>query len=155
MFFNHLLFGILSGFFACNFLNCGNTVLFVAVAAFSSLLPDIDHLHSKISRKLQPFAIITTFLFSHRGFVHSLLPMLLLYMLIFRMDSLVANAFLTGYASHLLLDATTKRGITFFYPLPFKIKGFIRTNSFTEKIITLLLLIIVIAIIFSETLLFL
>ena len=152
MFFAHLLFGILSGLLACSFLNCNNSILFITIAAAASVLPDIDHLHSKVSRKLPPFAVITTFLFSHRGFIHSLWPLLLLYIVISRVDSLIAAAFLVGYLSHLLLDATTTRGIRFFYPLPFKIKGFIRTNSFLEKIITLVLLIIVIAVIFTKIL---
>ncbi|MAG15583.1 hypothetical protein CMO88_00825 [Candidatus Woesearchaeota archaeon] len=147
MFVSHFLFGILSGYFACNFLNCDNTFLFVSIAAVASSFPDIDHVSSKISRKLPPFAIVSHSLFAHRGFIHSLFPPLLLYFMIFKIDSAIAAAVLVGYISHLLLDATTTRGIRFFYPLPFKIKGFIRTNSFAEKIVTMLLLIVIITIV--------
>jgi len=152
MFLSHVLFGILSGFLGCSFLGCNSTFLFVAVAAIASIIPDIDHLYSKVSRKLPPFAILFSVLFKHRRFIHSLFPPLLLYMVLSQVDSSVAAAFLIGYVSHLLLDATTTRGIAFFYPLPFRIKGFIRTNSLAEKIVALLLLIAVIAVVFSEIL---
>ena len=150
MFLSHVLFGILSGFLGCKVLDCNNIFLFAGIAAISSVIPDIDHLYSKISRKLPPFAIVFSVLFKHRGLIHSLWPPLLLYIALRPVSFLVADAFLIGYISHLLLDATTTRGIRFFYPLPFKIKGFIRTNSFLERIITLLLLTSVIALAYLE-----
>jgi len=153
MFVSHLLFGILSGFVGCAFLGCSNTFLFIVIAAASSSFPDIDHLHSKISRKLVPFAIVSSTLFKHRGFTHSLFPPLLLYFVLIKVDYLIATAILIGYISHLLLDATTTRGIRPLSPLlKMRVAGFIRTNGFAEKIITLLLLIIIIAIVFFKIL---
>jgi len=150
MFLSHVLFGILSGFFACEFLNCNNSFLFVLIATAASAIPDIDHLNSKISRKLPPFAVISNTLFGHRGFIHSVFPPLLLYFVLVKIDSLIAAAVLVGYLSHIFLDATTTRGIRPFYPLRFKIKGFIKTNSFTEKIISFLLIMVIIAVTFSR-----
>jgi len=137
MFLSHALFGFLSGFFVCNFLSCQNPIVFIALSTIASSFPDIDHLNSKISRKLRPFAVITTAFFSHRGFLHSVFPPLIIYALLIRVDSLIATAILIGYLSHLLLDATTTRGIRPFYPLNFKIKGIIKTNSLAEKLVIL------------------
>ncbi len=145
MFFTHVLFGILLGYFASVFLGFGSSALFIAVAAAASALPDMDHLSSKMGRKLPPFSVIIHFLFSHRGFMHSLLAPLLLYFIISRLSQLIAAAVFAGYVSHLLLDATTTAGIKPLYPLQFKVKGIIRTNSFLEKIVALILLIAVVA----------
>lgn len=155
MFLSHLLFGILSGYLTCSFLGCGSTLLFMAVAAAAAILPDIDHVSSKIGRKLPPFSVILNFIFRHRGFMHSIFPPLALYFIISRISLLIAAAVLAGYVSHLLLDATTTNGVRFLYPLPIKVRGFIRTNSFLEKIISLLLIIVVIAVVFSGLLKFL
>ena len=46
--------------------------------------------------------------------------------------------FATSYASHLVMDAITKKGIVPFHPLKLKIKGNIRSGGFFEKIIFLL-----------------
>lgn len=151
MFFTHLLFGTLSGLLGCNFFGCNNTFLFVAVAAAASAIPDIDHLSSRISRKLPPFAMLFSVLFKHRGFLHSFFPPLFLYFVLVRADYLIAAAVLAGYASHLLLDATTVKGVQPLYPVvKTRIRGFIVTNSFAEKIVALLLLITVIAVVFLE-----
>ncbi len=144
MFLTHVLFGILSGYVASGFLGFGNNLLFAAVAAAASVLPDIDHVSSKLGRMLPPFSVILNLLFSHRGFLHSVFPPLLLYFIIASASREIASAVLVGYVSHLLLDATTTKGIRFLHPLPVKIRGFIRTNSFVEKIILLLLLMAVI-----------
>ena len=153
MFLSHLLFGILSGYVACNFLNCNNPFLFVIIAAVSSSFPDIDHVNSKISRKLPPFAIVSKTFFAHRGFIHSLFPPLLLYLIIRSIDPLIATAVLVGYISHLMLDATTTRGIRPLAPLiKFRFKGPIKTNSFFEKIVMFLLLIVIISLTFFDIL---
>ncbi|MBS3132501.1 metal-dependent hydrolase [Candidatus Woesearchaeota archaeon] len=154
MFFSHLLFGILSGFLGCKFLGCGNEFLFAAIAAVASVIPDIDHLYSKVSRKLPPFAVVLS-VFRHRGFIHSLFPPLILYFVLIKLDYLLAAATLVGYASHLVLDAATTNGIRPLYPvIKIRIAGFIRTNSFAEKVITLMLLVLAIAFAFSEILRF-
>ncbi len=146
MFLTHLLFGILSGYFASGFLGFGNILLFVAVAAVASLLPDIDHVSSWLGRKLSPFSAVINFLFHHRGFMHSIWVPLLLYFIMGRISSLIAAALLVGYVSHILLDAATTKGIRPFHPLPIKLKGVIRTNGFIEKIILLLLIVLSVAV---------
>jgi len=151
MFLSHVLFGFISGFFACKLLGCNNVFLFAAVASAASAIPDIDHIGSRIGRKLPPFSVIANALFSHRGFIHSVFPPLLLYFILAKTNSVIAAAALVGYTSHLLLDAATTRGIRPFAPvLKMRIRGFIRTGSSAEKIIALLMLTVAIAVVFSE-----
>ena len=135
MFLTHLLFGILAGIIGCDFLNCNNLVLFISTAAVFSSLPDIDHLGSKISRILPPFAIVAKLFFKHRGFTHSIFPALLLYIIVASVSKELAAAVMIGYLSHILLDATTKKGIAPFTPFSkLKINGILKTNSFAERI---------------------
>lgn len=144
MFVSHLLFGMLAGILGCSFLRCDNVVVFASVSAFASMIPDLDHLNSKISRKLQPFAVILS-LFRHRGFVHSVFPPIMLYFLLLSFDFYIAAAVFIGYLSHLLLDSLTVKGVRLLYPVvPFRISGFIKTNSFSEKILAVMLLVLLI-----------
>ncbi len=154
MFLTHLLFGTLSGYLFSHFLGFGSSASFIAVAAAASLLPDIDHVSSKLGRMLPPFSAILSLLFSHRGFLHSVFPPLMLYFMISRISQLIAAAVLVGCVSHLLLDAATTKGIRPLHPLPLKIRGVIRTNGFVERMVALLL-IIVVAVAFSGLLKFL
>lgn len=151
MFLTHVLFGILSGYLAHNFLGYSSSLSFVAVAAAASMLPDIDSVSSKLGRKLPPFAVVLSFIFHHRGFMHSIFPPLLLYFIISRISPLIAAAVLVGYVSHLLMDATTTNGVKFLYPLPFKIRGVIRTNSFMEKIVVMLLILTIVLLAFYRS----
>ncbi len=156
MFLSHVLFSILSGYGACSFLGCSNELLFIAIAAVASIVPDIDHVSSFIGRRLPPFSLLLNFFFKHRGLLHSFLPLLPLFFILSRiLTKEIATAVVIGYSSHLILDATTVKGIRPLYPLKLRIRGFIRTNSFAEKLVTLLLLIIVIIVIFSKTIKFL
>ena len=141
MFLSHLLFGALVGYFGCGFLACSSGLLFVAVTAAAAILPDIDVMTSKISRKLPPFAIVASFFFGHRGLFHSVLAAFLLYFVAAAaFNREVAAAVLIGYVSHLLLDALTTKGIRPFAPLlKFRISGFIRTNGLLEKFFLLLM----------------
>ncbi len=150
MFVTHLLFGILSGYTFSGFLGFGSSALFIAVAAAASALPDIDHVSSKIGRKLPPFSVVINFLFSHRGFMHSVFPPLLLYFAIYRMSNLAAASVLVGYVSHILLDATTTKGVRPLHPLPLKIRGVIRTGSFLEKMVALLLMLVLALFLFQR-----
>jgi inner membrane protein len=61
------------------------------------------------------------------------LPILLYIYLLFFATFEIAIAVFLGYVSHLVLDALTKEGIYLFWPLPYRIKGFMHTNSLLEK----------------------
>ncbi|MEK6837573.1 MAG: metal-dependent hydrolase, partial [Nanoarchaeota archaeon] len=78
MFLTHLLGGIFfivyfGGFFGIGGIgtNSNEKVVAILVAAFFALLPDIDMVKSKLGRKLEPFSMILSVIFRHRGFVHS------------------------------------------------------------------------------------
>ena len=90
----------------------------LTLACVGSLLPDIDHPGSKISRSVKLFGAPFR-LFSHRGLTHSLVAVvaLALLMVFLQVQLVHAVAFLAGYVSHLLADSLTKSGIRLWWPL--------------------------------------
>ena len=136
MYYTHLAFGFLVSLIALNFYNIENTILFILVTLFFSIFPDIDETRSKIGRKYNLTSKIINFFFGHRGFIHTIYIPLILFFSFSFINYDVSIAILIGYFSHLFLDAITKAGIKPFYPIYNKrINGPFRTNSFTEKII--------------------
>ncbi len=124
MFYTHMIFS--SFIFFIYFLFIGKNfdfsfiqISYLLITVFFSLLSDIDSSKSKFGRKF-----IFSFLFKHRGILHSIYPLIFLYLI-------NIYAFL-GYSSHLILDSLTKKGIKPFNT-KFKIKGFIKTGSIFEK----------------------
>lgn len=93
----------------------------IAGASVGSLLPDIDHPKSKISKKAQTPAKILSAAVGHRGWTHTILVFALISVALFWMANQIRTAtlllnylalgFSIGYASHLLLDALTVSGI--------------------------------------------
>jgi len=125
-------------------------LVFVIIFIIASLLPDIDSPASKIGRKVK----ILNYLFSHRGFFHSLFALLIFSVILSFIDYLLALAFFSGYFLHLLLDSFTRQGIFLFYPFSTKkSKGRIRVGSFLETIVffIVLFLIIVLLIFYLKT----
>jgi inner membrane protein len=134
----HVVGGIAAGLLAQSLLNTGDTGLFLGACAAGALLPDICHPQSKIGRKLPILSFLVSKTFGHRTFTHSLLFVALL---------IAASSFLNlpisfergiivGVASHLLLDAMTKDGIQFLYPIHIRIRFpiTIRTGGFWEYV---------------------
>jgi membrane-bound metal-dependent hydrolase YbcI (DUF457 family) len=76
------------------------------------------------------------------GAFHSYLFIVPVYLLISFFSGVISLAFLLAACSHLILDALTPEGITPFYPLKYRIKGVIKTNSTLEKIFIIFLLIV-------------
>ncbi len=129
----HLFIGLLSGLLALPYASPENQMLFVGIAVFSALLPDVDQ-HSSIINRLFFFSKIFSKIFKHRGFTHSILATVLGYLLFFILLSPVyAIAFAIGYISHLFADAITIEGVNFFYPLKTRIAGPIRTGGIVEN----------------------
>ena len=133
IFITHVLAGVL----AVSYFTIGNSGISVAVAALFSALPDIDMVKSKAGRNLQPFSTIVSFLFRHRGFLHSFVFTAAVYFgMLYLFSQSIAAAAAIGYSSHLLLDAITKEGIKPFAPFSrVKVRGFIKTGGFLEKVI--------------------
>lgn len=124
----HLLFGLFLGLLTLPILNPTNSILFVCLVLLGSAMPDIDHPNSKMGRIFKPIG----WLFEHRGFFHSIFPVLLL-LLLTKLYSLLFLPIAIGYISHILIDMTTKQGILLIHPiLNIKISGFIRTGGIFE-----------------------
>lgn len=122
-----------------------NFLIFVLVAIFGSMMPDIDNPSSKLGRNIK----IIGYTFKHRGFFHSIPSLILFTFICSRFFSITWTvAFFIGYLSHLILDNMTYQGIYWLYPFKYRIKGFTKSNSLFEKaffyvnVVTALLLIV-------------
>ncbi len=138
MFKTHLAFGFLVSLIVMRLLNINEILLFLFVALFFSIFPDIDNNDSKIGRRHK----IISRIFRHRGILHTVFPILVLVMIAWYLNfNIIAIAIITGYGSHLFIDGFTKAGINFLYPVSkLRISGFILTGSFVELILFLILL---------------
>ncbi|RAU19131.1 hypothetical protein DN062_02330 [Nitrincola tibetensis] len=115
----------------------------LSMAVIGSLLPDIDHPKSMISRHFRPFKLVGR-LIPHRGPTHSLLFMLVLTiglaMAYQRYDPYYQNWWLAiwvGSLSHLVADWMTRGGVPLFWPKKTRISmrfAFL-TGSWQERLI--------------------
>jgi membrane-bound metal-dependent hydrolase YbcI (DUF457 family) len=110
-----------------------NFVLFLSVALFATILPDIDTPFSKIGH--YKLSRIFNFFVKHRGITHSLTFLAILSLLIFLFFREILLAFVLGYSLHLFSDAITVGGITPLYPLKKRLKGKIKTGGIIENLL--------------------
>jgi inner membrane protein len=122
----HLSLSFLFAFFVVKLLVPENAVVFVLVALFASLLPDIDSGSSMLGKHF-------SFFLRHRGFLHSFFaPAVLLF---FLPESIYFLAFCIGYFSHLVGDMLTVQGVMPVYPVSrVRFSGFMATGSFAEDV---------------------
>lgn len=117
----HLALGILTGILLYQHLGLDtSSASVVGAAAIGALLPDLDAPASTLGRLLpiNPFSALR-----HRGIMHSLLVLAIGGALWhYYGQPLWALFLLAGYASHLLGDAITIKGIPLLYPIPFKLR---------------------------------
>ncbi len=144
MFKTHLAFGFLIGLLSLKFINITYPFLFVPLVMIFSSLPDIDHPRSKIGRKLFFISYPISWVFKHRGFFHSIFPILILFFgLSYFHLNFLAFAVAIGYLAHLLGDAMTKEGINFLHPIStFRIQGPITTGAKLESIVFVLIIVL-------------
>ena len=141
LFRTHVLGGVVSLAYFSSFFGVDSSgsvkIVAIAVAALFSILPDIDMVKSKAGRHLQPFSNILSFLFRHRGFLHSFVFAAAVYFgMRYLFSPAIAAAATIGYASHLILDSLTKEGIMPLSPLlKWKIRGIVKTGGLLEKMI--------------------
>lgn len=108
------------------------------VGGFSALLPDIDCPDSTVGKLVKPLSWLIKTILGHRTVFHSFWIPLALYLLPAPYNIPIA----LGYLSHLLLDALTPEGIIPFWPVPFKFSlPLVRTGSFIETIVSLVLIV--------------
>lgn len=108
-----------------------NRGIFLLVFLFGSLVPDIDSARSFLGSRVKVVGWLST----HRGIFHSLAMLILLTLLVWSILPQFALVFGLGYSVHLILDALTREGIAPFFPLKYRLRGWIRTNSVAEHIL--------------------
>ena len=145
----HLAFGLVMFLVFRNWMG-GELAIALAICMIGALLPDIDHHKSKVGRKLPVISHIISWVFNHRGLVHSVIGMVvftavaLLATNALGGNSIYALWFLTGYASHLIVDSLNPSGVAWLAPFTSKrARGSIRTSSFSEGLFLVVLLVVV------------
>ena len=128
----HMAIGALAGLLLFPLFDI-QPVAFVLLALFGALLPDVDHEKSKINRLIPITKIIPVF-FKHRGFFHSVFPVVILYGAFWYAGLLSLGIPLAiGYVVHLLSDCFTRLGCNLLHPFStFRIQGFILTDGLME-----------------------
>ena len=131
----HAAIGLLTAAILYPVLNIRWYFLFPAVI-LGSILPDIDHEGSKINQILPLTKYFAKF-FRHRGFFHSIYPVLFFILLEFLTKmSGIGIALAIGYTTHLLSDGLTPMGVNLLHPAAkLKIEGFIPTGGVVEAIV--------------------
>ena len=119
-------------------------IIITSGLVIGSLFPDIDHRNSYLSRKIKPISFLTSKLFKHREFTHSIIGTIfvsyLLYIILDRTDietmysSMFNKAFTIGIISHIILDMMTISGVVLFYPMYKKRVGIGMFNHKSLKI---------------------
>ena len=131
----HLAFGLLFGLLSLSFIHPANKYVFLGIAIFSSLLPDLDHPQSKLGRKLFVSRIFHV-LFGHRGFFHAVwIPIAAWLILSLGFGISYGAAVFVGYFAHLFSDGLTKAGVNLIHPLKqLRMQGFIETGGIAEHL---------------------
>ena len=126
-----MISGIVTGGGICaSLIANGNTNYGIVIGTgmatvFGSLLPDIDSRTSKLGKKFRITSKIVSKLFGHRGFLHSPLFIILLFLLIngiLSKNGINQTFYYLNYGlafgclNHLFCDMLTKGGIPLFYP---------------------------------------
>jgi inner membrane protein len=130
----HMAFGLLAGLVFLPFFH-QKWYLFIPLAIFGSLMPDVDHEKSKINSMVPVTRWVPKF-FRHRGFFHSIFPVVIIYAA-FHYTNLdyVGIPIAVGYTSHLVSDAITKMGVNLLHPAStLRVQGFIETGGAAEFI---------------------
>ncbi len=141
MFRTHFMFSFLVGLLFILFFKFDSWFLFLLLVLIFGSLPDIDHSKSWIGRKLRPLSSLVELFFKHRGFFHSIFPVLILFGIFVHYSLIgIAIAVSIGYLGHLFIDALTKKGVSFLYPFSrFRVRGFVKSGGTLENVFFFLL----------------
>lgn len=137
----HMAFGLLFGLAVLPLLNSENKLVFLGLAVFASLLPDLDHEESFINQKLRIFKPFARFL-THRGILHTIwIPLALWIILWISLDFTCGSAIFIGYFAHLFSDGLTKNGVNIIHPLSqMRLQGFVQTGGMFEIVVFIFVL---------------
>ncbi len=98
-----------------------HSLVLFATGMFTSLLPDIDAASAKIQYVGKGIFGMFRGALQHRGFLHSILAVLILFVLciifLTKYNPLIPYAAAFGYLSHLLIDGFNYKGVRYFFPL--------------------------------------
>ena len=136
LWFTHIVFALFLSLISIKYIPQSSPELFIILACIASILPDIDAPKSIINQKLK-FTKLVAHIFQHRGFFHSIFPVIIIYILFVSAGwHTVAAALSIGYLSHIIIDAFTVKGINIIHPIPsLKLSGFIEVGSISEWLI--------------------
>lgn len=111
MFKTHLALGALACILAINYLKPESQLLFGGILIFAAVFPDIDISKSKVGKSFRPVSWIISFLFGHRGLMHTIFPPAIGFLACtYTGFKPLGIAFLAGYGTHLAGDIVTKQG---------------------------------------------
>lgn len=153
----HLLGGIIAGELLATLIGAPtwpDAAVLISGAAAGSLIPDIDHLNSKISRSnvaSRVTAIAVSTVTHHRGFIHTPAFVALCALLLSSAAFLglphgwlLTLALAAGMVSHLILDSLNPGGIMWLWPVSRRRIHLvsIRTRSAGELLVTAALILL-------------
>lgn len=141
--YTHLAIGLLAALVFLSLSSIGSPLVFVFLVCIGGLLPDIDHQGSWINKILPVTRWFARF-FTHRGFFHSVFPVVLIYFVfwLFRF-SFVGFGLAFGYLVHLVSDSMTKLGVNFLHPIgQLHVRGFVTVGGIWEVLIFVLVLVV-------------
>ena len=133
------------------FLICSNLkISFLCIIGLfiGTMLPDIDIKESKINNLLIVTKPLSCF-FHHRGFTHSFICLFIISYVLCTTDVFFnlngfSIGFFIGYASHLIADMFTPKGIQLLWPLPYHIRiPFLNRNEKNSKLFLSLFFILI------------
>jgi|SRR3989339_495266 len=125
----HLAIGVFLSLFFIPYINT-NPWIFLVVVLITSILPDIDLMHSYMGAKWY-FRPLQWFV-KHRGIIHSFTICILLSVLFAMYIPILALPFFLGYGFHLLSDSFTIEGTRPFWPFKWESLGGIRVGKAME-----------------------
>lgn len=132
------MFSVFVWFALSYFLEMPFWVLFFVL--LSTAFVDIDVRSSSLGNRwyFRPLQWVV----NHRGVFHSLFFGLFLSLIIGSFILWGGFGFFVGYVSHLFLDCWTRSGVRLFWPLKWKIKGFVKSGGVVEDVVFVLLLLV-------------
>lgn len=151
LFLTHILFSLIAGILLSDSFPNVPSFAFISLCAFFGVFPDIDSLRSKIGNWV-PFSKIAYFILGHRGIFHSLIIPASLWLISgFLGKTEIGIAAVTGYSSHLFLDALTPKGIAPLHPFSrYRLSGPVKTGSWGEYGLLFLLGIVFVVIVLMD-----
>jgi inner membrane protein len=117
------------------------------IASFGSLIPDIDHPGSYISKKSWRLFSLSGSFQRHRGWTHSIFGSFVFsliffaYLMYMKANPKFIVPFYLGYISHLISDSLNPSRVAWFWPGKRRYGiGFIKTGSFEEAMLQIALI---------------